>query len=285
MFGRLQDNPFPMRLLLLAALGLSVGCASISNVQMADTLGKGNFQVGIEPGVWGAASGQGTAFIPHVDGAVRFGVSEGVDLGVRAGFSLVEFQSKFLFTKPGDRHLAISLAPTIGGFVGGGGTSTAAWLNIGVPLLIGIKLPGGSEFVIGPRLQNLVVWGSSTGSGGGSAIYGLAVGSSLGFAWRISDSFGIMPEVSAVYPVVGAANFAGLTQASSGFNAGLAIVQVKLGFLVGRFRPLNDDLQQGPPPPGRVPVANPPMQPSPPPPGQPAQPGDLTPPPMPPPAI
>lgn len=281
MFGRVQDNPFPMRVLPAVALVLSVGCASISNVQMADTLGKGNFQVGIEPGVWGAASGQGTAFIPHVDGAVRFGVSDGVDLGVRAGFSLVEFQSKFLFTKPGDRHLAISLAPTIGGFVGGGGTSSAAWLNIGVPLLIGIKLPGGSEFVIGPRLQNLVVWSSSSTSTNPAAIYGLAVGSSLGFAWRISDNFGIMPEVSAVYPVVGAANFAGLTQASSGFNAGLAIVQFKLGFLVGRFRPLNNDLQQGPPP-GRVPVNNPPLQPGQPPPGQP---GDMTPPPMPPPAI
>lgn len=272
-----------MRVLVAMWVVLGAGCASISNVQTADTLGKGNFQVGIEPGVWGVAAPQGSTFIPHVDGSVRFGVSEGVDLGVRAGFSLIEFQSKFLFTKPGDQHLAISLAPTIGGFVGGGGNSSAAWLNLGVPLLVGIKLAGGSELVIGPRLQNLIIWSSSSTSTSATALYGLALGSSVGFAWRISDNFGLMPEVSAVYPVVGAANFAGLTQASSGFNAGLAIVQFKLGFLVGRFRPLNGDLQQGPPPRrGQVPVANPPMpnQPTPAP-----QPGDMTPPPMPPAAI
>lgn len=269
------------RLAVVGALAGLTGCASISNVQTADTLGRGRVQVGIEPGLWGLASTQGAAAVPHVDVAVRFGVSEGVDLGVRGGLSFLELQSKFLFTKPGDRSLAISLAPTVGGIMGLSNTSTGGWLNIGVPLLIGIKTAGGSEFVIGPRLQNLLIFSSGGSSTAGSTLYGLAVGSSIGFAWRITDNFGLMPEFSAVYPVAGASAFAGTTNAGTNLGLGAAFVQFKLGILVGGFRPVapNEDLQQAPPPPPPPPAPHPgtPVAPLPP------APGDVPPPPPPPP--
>lgn len=257
-----------MRALLVLPL-VAAGCASISNVQTADTLGRGNFQIGIEPGVLGVASGSGLATVPHIDAAVRFGVSEGVDLGVRAGFSFLELQGKFLFTRPGAPNLAISFAPTVGGLVTSVGTSSLAWLNIGLPVLVGIKFSGGHELVIGPRLQNLVVLGGSTSAGG---IYGLAVGSSLGFAIRLSDFFGLLPELSAVYPVAGGAAFAGQSAFSANLNAGGAIVQFKLGFLIGKFRPLEGAAPARGRVPREVPVAN-----------QPYPANDLTPPPMPPP--
>lgn len=256
----------------LASLALSLsGCASISNVQTADTLGKGNIQAGIEPGVWGVASGSGTAIVPHVDAAVRYGVADSVDIGVRAGSSFLELQGKFLFTRAGDPNIAVSLAPTLGGFIVAGGGAGGGVLNIGVPVLIGIKTSGGSEFVIGPRVQTLVILGASSSGSATAALFG--VGGSLGFAWRISDNFGLMPEFAAVYPVAGGAAASGIGSAFQGLNAGGAFIQFKLGILIGRFRKVahNDDIQQGPPPPPPPPPAfqpagEPPPPPPPPPP-------------------
>jgi hypothetical protein len=244
----------PQRL-VAAALALSVsGCASLSNVQTADTLGKGKIQVGIEPGLWGGAGSGGAAFLPHVDASLRLGVADRVDLGVRAGSSFLEFQSKFLLTTPGDPRLAISIAPTIGGVVGFGGTTSnggaAGLLNIGVPVLIGLKVGSNSEFIIGPRVQNIVFFGSSAGSPASSYLMGL--GGSLGFFFGITDTFGLLPEVAAVYPVVGGSNVTGVGGAAfQGLNAGGALFQFKLGIIIGSTRraPTAPDLQQAPPPP------------------------------------
>lgn len=261
-------------LVVAAALGVT-GCASLSNVQTADTLGKGNVQVGIEPGLLGGAGAGGATFLPHVDASIRYGVAERVDIGLRAGSSFLELQSKFLVTTPGDPNIAVSIAPTVGGLVAVGASSSgggsAGLLNIGVPVLIGIKTSGGSEFIIGPRMQNIVIFGG--GGGGSGSIYVMGLGGSLGFFWRIADNFGLLPEVAAVYPLVGAAAASGAGSTGvTGLSANGALLQFKLGVIIGGGRkpPSNPDLQQAPPPPP------PPM----PPPG-----GDVPPPPPPPPPM
>lgn len=275
----------PMRVrFLVCGAALLAGCASISNLQTADTLGQGNFQVGVESGVLAAATSteplgvnQNPAWLPHIDVSARFGVGDGVDLGLRAGLSFLELQGKFLFTKPGAPGVAVSFAPTVGGLLLSGGSTTGSsglvgLLNIGLPVLIGFKTSGGSEFVLGPRLQNLVLLAGTSASGG--TVYGLGAGGSLGFAWRITDNFGLMPEASIVVPLLGASAFSSQFQSSSALGAGVFVFQFKLGVLVGRFRPLkvNDDLKQGPPPPpagpppvpttpGSFPVSNPTLPP------------------------
>lgn len=263
----------PMRTFFVAACALLLaGCASLSNMQMADTLGRGNFQVGVETGTWSAASSKAPisvangnpSFLPHVDVAARFGVSDGVDLGLRAGLSFLELQAKFLFTRPGDRHLAVSLAPTAGGLLvpGSGNAPVQGLLNIAVPVLIGIKTSGGSELVLGPRLQNLILMS------GTSTVYGLGAGGSIGFAFRFTDNFGLMPEASIVVPILGASAFSSQLTTSSLTGDGLFLFQFKIGVLVGRFRSVqstpNDDLKQAPPPaaippPGQVPISNQPL--------------------------
>lgn len=260
---------------------LAVGCASIGNVQMADTLGKGHVQVGVEPGLQAlAAMGTGIAtqpvYYPHIDASVRFGVTDFIDLGLRGGWSFLEAQGKFLFTRPGDPHLAVSLAPTVGGMVIGFGGATGAavgMMNIGVPVLIGIKIPGGSEFVIGPRLQNMIAFAGASNASG--TVYFMSAGGSLGFAWRITDSFALMPEVAVVFPIFGT----GGTSTSPALNSvpglGTFVGQFKLGLLIGRMRdlapPEGQELQQ---------LSNPPLPPPPPPP----PPQQDSPPPPPPPA-
>lgn len=235
----------------------------MSNVQTADTLGKGNFQAGIEPGLWGGASSAGVAAIPHVDASVRFGVSDRVDLGVRAGSSFLEFQSKFMFTEPANPNLAVSIAPTLGGiFATDGSQSTmgasnaAGILNLGVPVLVGFKLRGGHQVILGPRAQGLFVF-----SGGGATTI-LGLGTSVGFAWRLTDNFILLPELAAVFPVVGSEATSAIFR---GLIGGGTFLQFKLGILFGRFRPRDGvELQQRrmvPPPPPTPPLSEPPLPP------------------------
>ncbi len=208
------------------------GCASISSVQTADTLGTGRLQVAVEPGVWGGTSSQGTRLLPHVDAAVRYGVTEKVDVGVRAGSSFLELGAKFLVTQPGDPRLAVSLAPAVGGMIGplsdgtGGPSRLGGFLNLALPVLVGFKTAGGSEFVLGPRAHGLFTFGSTPSMA-------LGVGMSVGFMWRLGERVGLMPEVSVVAPVASNHEKVGLV----GLDPFGAFVQLKVGVLFGAFRP------------------------------------------------
>ncbi len=209
----------------------------MSHVQTADTLGAGRFQFAIEPGALGAAvlggdSDAAGVVMPHFDMALRYGVSERVDVGARVGFSLAELQTKVLLTQPGDPDLAISLAPSISGAsirIGEAeredeGVSTR-YVNVALPLLVGFKTNGGSELVLGPRLIYTRFGGVNILSAGGS----------LGYAFRVTDRFRLMPEVGISFPLAGKVDGSD-SDFAAGFNGGFA--QFKLGFLFGAGRPI-----------------------------------------------
>ncbi|MCP3141780.1 hypothetical protein [Pyxidicoccus xibeiensis] len=225
---------------LLMVLG--TGCASVSHVQTADTLGAGKFQFAIEPGIGGAAvisddTGSGGLYYPHVDLAARFGVADSVDLGVRFGSSLVELQSKFLLTDSRDPGKAISLAPSVSGvFLGTDDSDSVGYVNVAVPLLVGFKTRGGSELVLGPRVSATRI--SAGDSDDNAAVNIVSVGASVGYALRVSQSFRLMPEVGVSVPVLGEVNSSNSdSEALAGFGGGF--VQFKLGFLFGSGRPIN----------------------------------------------
>ncbi len=220
----------------LTAVVVITGCASFSSVQTADTLGRGQIQAAVEPGLWGAVSNRGPAVIPHVDGAVRFGVTDRIDLGVRAGMSFLEFQTKFQLTEPSSPTLAVSLAPTLGGLFANSGSDGSAEgiLNVALPVLIGVKF-GGNQLVFGPRAQGFFIFTN------GQAVPIVAVGTSVGFMWRLTENFGLMPELAVLAPVVGVNEAAMLFR---GLNTGGSFVQFKVGIVFGRARPLDGDLRQ-----------------------------------------
>lgn len=219
--------------LAVAALALASGCVSIGGVQTADTLGKGNFQFAVEPGVWGAAAIAEDVdgfLLPHVDFTARYGVTDSVDIGARFGSSLLELQTKFLLTDVNDTGKAISIAPSLVGVFFGAGDDAAGYANVNIPVLIGLKTSGGSELVFGPRISDIIVFGSGNGDGGAANL--LSVGASIGYAARVSEGFRLMPEVAVLVPVLGTATGGG--DAVAGFNGGL--IQFKLGMLFGAGR-------------------------------------------------
>ncbi|WP_224360535.1 hypothetical protein [Hyalangium versicolor] len=222
----------------LAVGVLSTGCVSISQVQTADTLGTGKFQFAIEPGMAGAAvfaqddtSIDGSVYYPHVDLGLRYGVADRVDLGVRFGSSLVELQTKFLLTHPNDPDKAISLAPSAMALLGSIGEDELSYINLALPVLVGFKTSGGSEFVLGPRVSLARVGVDDT------SVSIISAGASVGYALRVAEGFRLMPEVAVSYPLIGSVDTSSDSDVVGGFNGGF--VQFKLGFLFGAGRPIN----------------------------------------------
>ncbi|MBM7113052.1 hypothetical protein [Archangium primigenium] len=226
------------------ALGLlGSGCVSFSQVQTADTLGAGRFQLGLEPGAQPVeeteTESDGTrtvkrGYAPLVDLSLRYGVTERLDLGARIGSSSLELQSKILLTSPENESLAISLAPSASGIFAAFGPLEAGYLRVSLPLLIGIKTRGGSELVFGPRLD-----GRRFLAGAGEDTLGVNIlnaGASVGYALRVSEGFRLLPEVAYSRTIAGSAEANGATVDRGVVNAP-GIWQFRLGFLFGQGRP------------------------------------------------
>ena len=211
-----------------------MGCASLSTVQTADTLGKKNFQIAFEAGVQRSPSPY-LPYYPHFDAAFRLGITDTIDVGARVGYSGLELQGKFLLTRPGDPRLAISLAPALGGGLLPGAASSLVMVNVAVPLLIGLKQDNGNEFVFGPRLQGRFMASPSQAAS-------LELGLSAGYSIRIGKKFGILPELAAALPLVQSVGASALLGTPSPFAENAIsfgnhfMLQFKVGFAFGSQR-------------------------------------------------
>lgn len=253
----------PLVVLLLS------GCASVSTMGLARTLNKGAVQGWVAPGGGGVlaiASTPGAAApgigYPMVEGGVRFGVTDHFELGGKLGFSGIGIEGKIglIRTPTMDSGVNLSLNPGAT-FVGIGVNNVfVGTVSFHLPVLIGIDFAG-HELVIGPRLIDQVVIGSSGASGTSlNILYG---GGSLGVALRVSPGFRILPEFSFGVPffVSGSTTGGGTTSA---LGAGGLIFQAGVGFLFGssdqyeRAEPLPALTPPPPPPAGNNPPPPPP---------------------------
>ena len=221
---------------LLFGVGLlGTGCASINAAQTANTMGKGGLQIGLEPAVeaFSGSNGLGTGYAPRVDLAVRYGVTDSIDIGGKVGSSLAELDGKFQLTDPASQSFVLSLAPSIGGFVFGSAGNTAGAFTAKLPLLIGIGF-GGHQLVLGPTLTDIL--GEGSDSSGNSAVTNIfGVGATIGVAFRLSDGFRLMPEFGFMVPVTGTSSGNG-TSTSAGLTSAGFLWQVGLTFLFGSYK-------------------------------------------------
>lgn len=283
------------KLWLAVAVGaMSVGCISIGSNTRAESMGKGNVEGGVEPGALisrplDTRTGIAPTNLPSVNGFIRFGLSDRIDLGFKLGTQLAEINTKFMLTSPDSRLLVVSLAPSVNGFGAGltDGVSTIGFgfVNIAVPVLVGFKL-GAHELTLGPRLNNFLLFGqAASGSSSTSGVgYAMVPGMSLGFAARITEHFEMMPEVAIAVPVFSSASASsgGVNSGATAVTAGQSLlVSATLGFKFGKLKQRStlpperaattDSADPGPPPPTPPPAAPPPA------------PSDSLPPPPPPP--
>ena len=131
----------PPLLSIALLLGLSVGCPHPGLMRPATTAGHQRWRV----------SGGGTAVGSTDDflGAyprltVAYGISPRWDVGGSVGYPYAGVYVQRLLTDPADPHLVVSIAPEIYAFI-------AAYPVLSLPLLVGLKLPGGNLVTLGLR--------------------------------------------------------------------------------------------------------------------------------------
>lgn len=268
-----------MRLLVMVIAAVSsMGCLSASTMGLARTLNKGAVQG------WASAAGggiiasaptastggvptttsTGTGY-PMVEGGVRVGVSDHVELGGRLGFNGIGIEGKFGFVRSPtmDSGINVSLAPQVG-FVGiGVAGAFVGVVTMQLPVLIGIDF-GGHELVLGPKLHNSIYFAgvSAGGSSANAVIDLLSAGASVGFAIK-AGPVRLLPEVSFVVPFFASAgaSASGTSGAvASGVGVGGFAFQIGFGILFGSsesYERAEEPIVSPPPMPAPAPVPMP----------------------------
>jgi hypothetical protein len=218
--------PSIARVLIWSALSvLLAGCPSVSTLGLARTLDKGKSQFFVAPEAVGFAmtsAGATTRFIaPQIEVGARYGVNDRVELGAKAWLVGAAVDGKFALMKSADMGSGMDVSVDVGAAflnLTANGTSTTtsqSLLTLNVPLLVGFNL-GGHQLVLGPKVVDMVTFGTAF------------LGSSVGFAFKVSETFRLLPELSAVYPVLASAG-------GQPGEPGGVWYQAALGFLFGGY--------------------------------------------------
>jgi hypothetical protein len=217
----------------IPVLALVSACPSFTTMGTARTIekGKGQFYVaagGISLTSFSTDSSGNPESIglPSFELGGRYGVKDGVEVGGKIFPIGAELNAKFAVVRPetpGGINVSVGPAVSAYPFTSGDNSFILAWLHL--PVLFGFNV-GGSELVLAPRVSDLIV------ASGGDSINTVFAGGSLGFAWKVSDGFRILPEISLATPVAYLVKSGSSTTADQ-INPEGAIVQFNVGFLMG----------------------------------------------------
>lgn len=214
------------------------GCAGLGHMASADTVGTGKLQVSAEPAAQLGVVDGAWSVTPRIDGSVRYGLGERVDVGARFGQSLLEGSLKVLLTPPGTRF-KLSVAPSLGGnpfalglpalgSSGSGVLLVPTSLRFTLPVLLGVVVADDTELIVAPRLEQRLVFGAEPE--GRTVAFDTSAGASLGVSVAVTDGLCVVPEVAFSVPV--ASETAGTSWAAR------PTLQVTLGLVFGDARPL-----------------------------------------------
>jgi hypothetical protein len=191
------------RLLGLLAVACMTGCASMGAMQRADTLAPGRSQVLVETSIQGAVGkdlGDGERILwPYLAVLYRRGLSERVEWGVGASLLSLKTSLKVRLDDPLQEGVIVSVAPEVGGAIFGEGDSSSGFFAATLPVLLGWRVGQRGQVVLGPRAQYVRTFPSRFGTREPFELF--AVGTSLGVVVPVSESFGLMPEVSVMSPL------------------------------------------------------------------------------------
>ncbi len=190
--------PSPVRVVRALTMLLAAGCLT-TPVQNAQTLGKGNTQVGIEPGLLtGEIGGNGALSLPALptgNVSMRHGLADDLDLGVRIGTSLYDLHLKYMFTNPDSGGPIVSIVPSTTLFA----TRDMAYAQVKMPLLLGFGTD--KQLVLGPYVDNRFAFGEAL-RGRQTATYNLlTIGTSVGYSIKVNETLRIMPDFGAGFPI------------------------------------------------------------------------------------
>ena len=181
---------------LAAVVGLATACATASTMQTASTLGQGKLQAAVEPSVSYAADGTEVASGAVTSLGIRYGITNGLDIGGRFGSAGTEVHTKLSFTRYESR-VHLSIAPSFAAGLGFGNGNGGA-IKGDVPLLLGLPV-GDAELILGARVAEVMV--VQHPDVGDDTVWLPYVGGVLGAKLPKSGAVTPLPELAVMWPM------------------------------------------------------------------------------------
>lgn len=214
---------------LCVAAGLALtGCPATNTYGTARTIPRGQIQQSIALEGIGATTSGASGFVPTLPTyTFRLGLSEQVDLGLRiANLSSVGTDVKINLLR-GNFDLAID--PGIQGIYAGVGSESIGLLYLHLPAILGFNLTNNFSLIATPGILYGAFFSGSTSTARGSERTAYSAGGfagrlGLGANIRVSPSFSLQPEVTAIY----------------NFDAQGVIYMIGLGFQFGAHPDYSD---------------------------------------------
>ncbi|MEQ1502732.1 MAG: hypothetical protein ABMB14_10910, partial [Myxococcota bacterium] len=144
-----------------------LGCATVGTFQSARPIDAGTVQVGLESSLVSSRTpDSGHESTTPIALALRYGLDPRTQIGVRVGAVAPEVAVTRRLIGDGDDDLAVSIAPSLGGWRVATHGIPMVFVYGQLPLLIGVPTGRGSELVFGPTASfewghhlALPVWG------------------------------------------------------------------------------------------------------------------------------
>lgn len=220
---------------LVVCLVVGAGCASATSMQTADTIGRKKLQLSVQQSYQTQVNRDSAQGYPMEGIAVRYGVTDRLDVGGALGPEGLEVASKFRLTQPSS-PVTLSVAPSLAGT---GDLADGLLLLVyqaDLALLGGVSLPRDCELVVGSRVHELFIGGGtdpslSTGLSTPAGTATTYAGASAGVAFHGLGGK-VLPELGFLYPVATVSHrYDGLGGVS--WFAGKTVVQATVSFLWG----------------------------------------------------
>lgn len=227
-------SPAAARCARAAALVLTVaaaGCTSVLSFEGVRPLKANALAVALEPSAIGTTAYQGGNEQVYAAATVRYGVTDDVAVGVRAGYNTrPELIARFQLLRPDEGLLSLALVPTFGVIYepGSFGDSVRAYSQPTVVLGIG------DDWLVSPvmTVKLDVTGGISLASGGasssptraGKVAVALTPIATLGAVVRLADWLALLPEIGGGFGSLYAGHGGPLLSQGAVYQAGLAVL-------------------------------------------------------------
>ena len=216
-----------------AAVGLVAGSACTSStLQLARTTPRGETSTAMAAGVQVFSVSGKRQRVPQFEVGGRYGLTDRIDVGARVWLPYWELDTKFQLARSPTptEGWDLAVAPGIGylGGIPGDREGSGAYLHtaaLSTTLYVGKNFADGSQLILAPRAVDFVMAGYAEAAGAINLLY---AGGSVGFAWKVTKSVRLVPQVSALFNVVGSLADFGTVVGLGGMHG-----QASLGVLFG----------------------------------------------------
>ncbi|OGQ24330.1 MAG: hypothetical protein A2138_17165 [Deltaproteobacteria bacterium RBG_16_71_12] len=220
-----------MRAATLALAIAGAGCASVLSFEGVRPMKANALAVSLEPSAIGTTAYQGGNEQLYAAACVRYGVTDDITVGLRAGYNTrPELLARFQLLRPDQGLLSLALVPTLGALYtpDAFGDSVRAYSQSTVVLGIG------DDWLVSPvmTVKLDVTGGVSLASGGesssptraGKVAVALTPIATLGAVVRVTDWLALLPEIGGGFGSLYAGHGGPLLSQGAVYQAGLGVL-------------------------------------------------------------